>query len=111
MPLRDGFFSTATQTSCCNRIQRSNRVRLLVVSTHDFPDRVNSAKRDEGTIIINPISHNTRFSLGVEDQRADTGGRDGRASLARPNSQARTGRQGKNISPLSSCDHEQDCKP
>ena len=38
MPLRDGFFSTATQTSCCNRIQRSNRVRLLVVSTHDFPD-------------------------------------------------------------------------
>ena len=39
MPLRDGFFSTATQTSCCNRIQRSNRVRLLVVSTHDFPDR------------------------------------------------------------------------
>ena len=37
MPLRDGFFSTATQTSCCNRIQRSNRVRLLVVSTHDFP--------------------------------------------------------------------------
>ena len=40
MPLRDGFFSTATQTSCCNRIQRSNRVRLLVVSTHDFPDTV-----------------------------------------------------------------------
>ena len=40
MPLRDGFFSTATQTSCCNRIQRSNRVRLLVVSTHDFPDSV-----------------------------------------------------------------------
>ena len=40
MPLRDGFFSTATQTSCCNRIQRSNRVRLLVVSTHDFPDKV-----------------------------------------------------------------------
>ena len=39
MPLRDGFFSTATQTSCCNRIQRSNRVRLLVVSTHDFPDK------------------------------------------------------------------------
>ena len=39
MPLKDGFFSTATQTSCCNRIQRSNRVRLLVVSTHDFPDR------------------------------------------------------------------------
>ena len=38
MPRRDGFFSTATQTSCCNRIQRSNRVRLLVVSTHDFPD-------------------------------------------------------------------------
>ena len=38
MPLRDGFFSTATQTSCCNRIQRSNRVRLLVVSAHDFPD-------------------------------------------------------------------------
>ena len=40
MPLRDGFFSTATQTSCCNRIQRSNRVRLLVVSTHDFPDNL-----------------------------------------------------------------------
>ena len=40
MPLRDGFFSTATQTSCCNRIQRSNRVRLLVVSTHDFPDNM-----------------------------------------------------------------------
>ena len=39
MPLRDGFFSTATQTSCCNRIQRSNRVRLLLVSTHDFPDK------------------------------------------------------------------------
>ena len=47
MPLRDGFFSTATQTSCCNRIQRSNRVRLLVVSTHDFPDmfeRLNGPK-------------------------------------------------------------------
>ena len=42
MPLRDGFFSTATQTSCCNRIQRSNRVRLLVVSTHDFPDSYRS---------------------------------------------------------------------
>ena len=45
MPLRDGFFSTATQTSCCNRIQRSNRVRLLVVSTHDFPD----SNRADGT--------------------------------------------------------------
>ena len=44
MPLRDGFFSTATQTSCCNRIQRSNRVRLLVVSTHDFPDRHRASK-------------------------------------------------------------------
>ena len=43
MPLRDGFFSTATQTSCCNRIQRSNRVRLLVVSTHDFPDTLPAA--------------------------------------------------------------------
>ena len=42
MPLRDGFFSTATQTSCCNRIQRSNRVRLLVVSTHDFPDNLDN---------------------------------------------------------------------
>ena len=48
MPLRDGFFSTATQTSCCNRIQRSNRVRLLVVSTHDFPDnRYAIAPRDD----------------------------------------------------------------
>ena len=47
MPLRDGFFSTATQTSCCNRIQRSNRVRLLVVSTHDFPDgRVEERRGD-----------------------------------------------------------------
>ena len=45
MPLRDGFFSTATQTSCCNRIQRSNRVRLLVVSTHDFPDSTLHTKR------------------------------------------------------------------
>ena len=48
MPLRDGFFSTATQTSCCNRIQRSNRVRLLVVSTHDFPD----IRQAEETYII-----------------------------------------------------------
>ena len=47
MPLRDGFFSTATQTSCCNRIQRSNRVRLLVVSTHDFPDKMEEADKVE----------------------------------------------------------------
>ena len=54
MPLRDGFFSTATQTSCCNRIQRSNRVRLLVVSTHDFPD-ILSNKSDQyvPTVLIN----------------------------------------------------------
>ena len=48
MPLRDGFFSTATQTSCCNRIQRSNRVRLLVVSTHDFPDIFDAPASDRG---------------------------------------------------------------
>ena len=46
MPLRDGFFSTATQTSCCNRIQRSNRVRLLVVSTHDFPDTLSKEENE-----------------------------------------------------------------
>ena len=42
--------------------------------------------------MINPRSHNnnTRFSLDVEDQRADAG-RYGRASLAGPNSHARTG--------------------
>ena len=51
MPLRDGFFSTATQTSCCNRIQRSNRVRLLVVSTHDFPDSGGVYVRDSSQAI------------------------------------------------------------
>ena len=60
MPLRDGFFSTATQTSCCNRIQRSNRVRLLVVSTHDFPDNLRFVRRARLVLftraIISPTS-------------------------------------------------------
>ena len=64
MPLRDGFFSTATQTSCCNRIQRSNRVRLLVVSTHDFPDicfiymipsTMRQEKADKGYVVSTDI--------------------------------------------------------
>ena len=70
MPLRDGFFSTATQTSCCNRIQRSNRVRLLVVSTHDFPDKFgcklcvcecqlrSATPRDRPTLLFNATTEN-----------------------------------------------------
>ena len=54
----------------------------------------------------NPVS--TRFSLSVEDEQADTG-RDGRACLAKPNSQGRTG-TGKCYFPCSA-DQKQDWQP
>ena len=63
MPLRDGFFSTATQTSCCNRIQRSNRVRLLVVSTHDFPDSTKANGSHHGD---NPLLRPTGIQIATE---------------------------------------------
>ena len=69
MPLRDGFFSTATQTSCCNRIQRSNRVRLLVVSTHDFPDMCVFSSHPFWT------SSSLDVPAGVTQEEGHTGGR------------------------------------
>ena len=71
MPLRDGFFSTATQTSCCNRIQRSNRVRLLVVSTHDFPDTLRGSARtgttDGNTTICREIRGKAKQETNDEE--------------------------------------------
>ena len=71
MPLRDGFFSTATQTSCCNRIQRSNRVRLLVVSTHDFPDNQNWLERNFSgfllrTLVVGRRQHSESIEVALE---------------------------------------------
>ena len=69
MPLRDGFFSTATQTSCCNRIQRSNRVRLLVVSTHDFPDIVFPAEGPRTASIQKGFDCLGLYHPGLEGER------------------------------------------
>ena len=69
MPLRDGFFSTATQTSCCNRIQRSNRVRLLVVSTHDFPDIESQWTDDARDGTTEPVSSETISSGGANGRK------------------------------------------
>ena len=95
--------------------------RFLVVNTIDtqVSDPINSGltpwrlavwmdanaegKRNER----NPCE-NTRFSLGVENDRADTG-RDDRTCLARPNSQARTGVEKNYL--LCSADHEHDWRP
>ena len=75
MPLRDGFFSTATQTSCCNRIQRSNRVRLLVVSTHDFPDTdiIESAsfidQIDRVFVMVAAVHHNSNSTYSIRGSK------------------------------------------
>ena len=74
MPLRDGFFSTATQTSCCNRIQRSNRVRLLVVSTHDFPDKTHTLNKyiiisNDGFAVASLLVYH--YDKSYDSQRTD----------------------------------------
>ena len=72
MPLRDGFFSTATQTSCCNRIQRSNRVRLLVVSTHDFPDMEVNGSHYFDNSLLRPAGIQTATKILASSNQART---------------------------------------